>query len=352
MMKSVSIVTTVFNEVEGCRDLLVSMADQTSQPDEIIVVDGGSTDGTIDVIRDAARVNKRIKLIEAPGVNIGRGRNIGIEHARGDVIASTDSGCRLDKHWLANLVKPFEDHRRAEFVAGVYRINPQSLLERVIGTATMRGALDPFDPATFNPSARSMAFTKALWRRAGGIPEFINIDDTLFDQKIRSLNVRWEFAGDAVVHWRPRKNFRSLARQFHFYGCGGGHTQIFATSSLYNVRNIALIVITAIASIWQPWLIALAAALFFYFYVFSHHRRSVRVMRKVGDWRAYFLTLAVQWTVAFFDATGYITGTVQRFVNPTRYRDEMDAYLRFDGASTTPTSEVTARTLTAPVGGV
>ncbi len=348
MMKCVSIVTTVFNEVDGCRDLLASMGDQVRQPDEIVVVDGGSTDGTVDVILEAARTNDRIVLIEAPGANIGRGRNIGIERARGDVIASTDSGCRLDKHWLANLIKPFEDERRAEFVAGVYRINPQSLLERVIGTATMRGALDPFDPATFNPSARSMAFTKALWRRAGCIPEFINIDDTLFDEKIRSLNIRWEFAGDAVVHWRPRKSFRSLARQFHFYGCGGGHTQIFATSSLYNIRNIALIGMTAIATIWQPWLGVLAVALFLYFYVYAHHRRSVRVMRKVGDWRAYFLTLAVQWTVAFFDATGYITGSVQRLVHPRRYRDGMDAYLRFDGAATGAT---TSPTFTAPVGG-
>lgn len=335
-MKRVSIITTVRNDAENCRVLLESIKDLERQPDEVIVVDGGSTDGTQDVIRAAAGRDPRIKMIEAPGANIGRGRNIGIENATGEVIASTDTGCRLDPAWLTEIVKPFEDEQRADFVAGVYRIAPQTLLERVIGTATMRGALDAIQPETFNPSARSMAFTKTLWERAGRIPDFLDIDDTLFDHKIRSMNVRWIFAGDAIVYWRPRGSFRSLARQFHFYGCGGGHTQIFAESSLYNIRNLALLMFTIVVAIVQPWAWLVTSALAGYFLVYAFHRKSMRVMRAIGDWRAYFLSLAVQWTVLLGDAGGYITGTVQRFVDPKRFRDGMNDYLNGGRGRTTP----------------
>lgn len=335
-MKRVSLITTVRNDAENCRVLLDSLKNLTRQPDEVIVVDGGSTDGTQDVIRAARARDSRIKMIEAPGVNIGRGRNIGIEKATGDVIVSTDTGCRLDPAWLAEIVKPFEDERRADFVAGVYRIDPRTLLERVIGTATMRGALDPICPETFNPSARSMAFTKSLWERAGHIPDFLDIDDTLFDHKVRSMNVRWVFAGGAVVYWRPRGTFRSLARQFHFYGCGGGHTQILPQASLYNIRNIALLMLTAVVAVIQPWAWLVTLALVGYFLVYAFHHKSIRVMRAVGDWRAYFLSLAVYWTVLFGDAGGYITGTVQRLVDPKRFRDGMNEYLNRGCGATSP----------------
>ena len=56
----------------------------------------------------------------------------------------------------------------------------------------------------------------------------------------------------------------------------------------------------------------------------------MRVMRAIGDWRVYFLSLAVQWTVLLGDAMGYITGTIQRFADPKRFRDGMNEYLNGD----------------------
>ncbi len=327
-MKSVSIVTTVLNDAAGCAGLLDSLQAQVRSPEEFIIVDGGSTDGTLDVIRAACKRDPSIRLIEAPGVNIGRGRNVGIARARSEIIASTDTGCRLHPHWLERIVEPFEDHRQAEFVAAFYKIDPQTFLERVIGMTTMRGTLDPARPGTFNPSARSMAFTKALWERAGGIPDFLAIDDTLFDAKIRSMGVRWVFAGDAVVYWRPRGSYRSLAKQFHFYGTSGGHTQMFTESTLYNLRNVMLTVMSGLAAWWNPWFWFLFAGAVGYFFIYMYHNKSYRVMHAIGDRRAYFLSLAVHWTTMLADAAGYLTGSLQRLADPQRYRDGLDAYMR------------------------
>jgi glycosyltransferase involved in cell wall biosynthesis len=329
--RRVSVITTVLNEAENARVLLESLPHQTRVPDEFIIVDGGSTDGTVEVIRLAAERNPRIKLIESPGVNIGRGRNIAIEAASGDVIASTDTGCRLDERWLEEIVRPFEDDRDAEFVAGVYEISPETFFETVVGTTTMRGVLDPIDPVTFNPSGRSMAFTKRLWRRAGGIPDFLGIDDTLYDIKIRSMNVRWVCATEAVVYWRPRGTIRSLARQFRFYGTSAGHTQIQAESCRYNIRNVLLILLSGLAGIYWPggWMVMVG--LVFYFYGYACHGKSVRVMRSVGGWRGYFVSHLVQWVVTISDAVGYVSGSVDRLLDPERYEAGLARYLSSRG---------------------
>ena len=91
--KTVTVVMTVKNDAIGCGVTLDSLAGQTHVPDEIIIVDGGSTDGTVEVIRKHAADNPRIRLIEAVGTNIAQGRNIAADAAAGEIIASTDSGC-------------------------------------------------------------------------------------------------------------------------------------------------------------------------------------------------------------------------------------------------------------------
>ncbi|MCH8199242.1 MAG: glycosyltransferase [Chloroflexi bacterium] len=246
--KTVSVVMTVKNDAEGCAVSLDALMAQTRRPDEIVVVDGGSTDDTIRMIEERALLHPHLRLVRAPGVNIARGRNIGVETAIGEIIATTDAGCRAEPPWLERLVCAFEQDPGVELAAGFYRIDPRSLLEEVVGLATMRGQLDPVDPDRFNPSARSLACTKALWRRVGGWPEWLGFsEDTLFDHKVRRLGAGWCFVEDAVVHWRPRRSLRSIARQFFNYGTGRGQTRIGSADAAYNIRNAVLVLITCCA---------------------------------------------------------------------------------------------------------
>ena len=326
--RTVSLILTVRDDREGCAVTLDSLAGQIRGPDEIIVVDGGSTDGTLDVIRQAAQSNPRIRLIEAGGVNIARGRNIGIKAAMGEIIATTDAGCRAAPDWLACLLEPFEDDPKVEFVAGFYRLQPCGLLEEVVGLATMRGQLEPVDPETFNPSARSVAYTKALWARARGLPEWVRFsEDTLFDQKVRRMKARWRFAGEAIVHWRPRGTLRAIARQFDHYGTGRGHTQIGAADFAYNIRNLVVFLTVCGATFVTPWGAPLAALLFAYFYVWTFHHKGRLIAHRTGRGSAYWLGLIVMWVVLVSNLVGYLVGSWQRVTHRSRYRQRMEAYL-------------------------
>lgn len=326
--RKVSVVMTVKNDASACAATLDSLACQTRSPDEIVVVDGGSTDGTVPMTQVRVKSDPRIRLIESPGSNIARGRNEAVAAAAGEIIACTDAGCRLAPDWLERLVAPLEADDAVEFVAGMYRVEGETLLERVVGLATMRGQLEPVNPRTFHPSARSLACTKALWTRVGGWPEWLGYsEDTLFDHRVERLGVRSAFAGDAIVHWRPRGTIGAIARQFYRYGTGRGHTRIGAPDFAYNLRNLALLAGTLSLSLFTRWALVAAAMLSLYFYVWTFHGKALRVVRHLREWRAYPACFAVMWVVLFSNLTGYLVGSWQRWHDRARYVDGMEAYL-------------------------
>ena len=109
MSLNVSLICTTLNEGSSIQKLLDSLVRQTRLPDEIIFVDGGSSDNTVAILeRYASEHQLPLQVIVAPGANISQGRNIAIEAATGPIIASTDAGVRLDTRWLEEILKPLQ----------------------------------------------------------------------------------------------------------------------------------------------------------------------------------------------------------------------------------------------------
>lgn len=238
----VSLIVTIKNEAKALPRLLDSMAAQTRAPDEIVIVDGGSTDETLQIL-EAYRARLRLTVIVQPGANISQGRNLAIRAATGEIICATDAGTRLDEHWIAELVKPFETNpQTVDIVSGFFVPEPVGVFETALAATTLPVLAD-IRPATFLPSSRSVAFTKTAWERVGGYPEWLDFcEDLIFDLALRKAGLRFAFAPRAIAHFRPRENLRAFFKQYYHYARGDGKANLWFVRHLirYTTYLVAL----------------------------------------------------------------------------------------------------------------
>ncbi len=279
----ISVIVTVKNEGESIHRLLDSLAAQTRAPDEVVVCDGGSTDGTLGALRAETRLP--LKAIVRPGANISQGRNAAIAEATGEVIACTDAGVVLVPEWLQELAAPFEvgDWRLGiKVVAGFFLPDPHTAFEVAMG-ATVLPQLDEIRPETFLPSSRSVAFRKEAWQAVGGYPEWLDYcEDLVFDFALRELGP-FAFAPKAIAYFRPRGSLGAFFRQYYQYARGDGKANLFRRRHAirYLTYLIAVPAIALLGALLSPWwwiLYVVGAAA----YTHTPYRRLVTVWGKLS----------------------------------------------------------------------
>jgi len=270
-----SVIATVKNEGKTIHHLLESLSAQTRQPDEIIIVDGGSCDDTLMQLHEwEGRRQIPLRVISEPGSNISRGRNVAIAAAAGPLIASTDSGVRLDPTWLASLVRPYELVGPAApiIACGFFAADGTTAFEFAMG-ATVLPVLADIKPEKFLPSSRSVAFPKRAWETVGGYPEWLDYcEDLVFDLCLQAEGYRFHFVPDAVAHFRPRSSLGAFFRQYYRYARGDGKADLWRKRHLvrYTVYGLAvplllwltwargwqwaiLLLLGAVAMLWTPY---------------------------------------------------------------------------------------------------
>src|SRR5689334_1856554 len=124
----ITLIATILNEAKSIHILMDSIAAQTRRPDEVIICDGGSSDGTPHIVRAYAD-RLPVRVIELPGANISAGRNAAIRAASHELIAVTDAGVRLEPEWLARIIAPLETDPNIQVVAGFFHSDPSTAFE-------------------------------------------------------------------------------------------------------------------------------------------------------------------------------------------------------------------------------
>ncbi len=241
---AVSVITTVYNERHQIERLLESLATQSYRPSEVVICDGGSSDGTVEAIQQwVARYPQRLpnlQLLVEPGANISRGRNLAIAAAHSPVIAVTDAGVILSPTWLAALMAPWQTNAENEpplavagfFLADVAAADTQATVFLTAMAATVLPGQEEIDPAKFLPSSRSVAFTKQAWTTAGGYPEWLDYcEDLLFDFAINAQRpaspTAFTWAPAALVYFRPRGSLGLFWTQYYRYARGDGKADLW-----------------------------------------------------------------------------------------------------------------------------
>ncbi|MCX6704863.1 MAG: glycosyltransferase [Candidatus Woesebacteria bacterium] len=313
-----SICITTFNEEGSIGPLLDSLVSQTKKADEIVIVDGGSTDATASVISNyqlpISNKNPKIKFLISKGATRSEGRNLSIELAKNDIIATTDAGCIAHKDWLKNITEPFNQDR-VDISAGFYKMVGKSPEQKAM--SVFLGVTPRHFDINFLPSTRSMAFRKSAWEEVGGFPEGRenSAEDTDFNYKAVKHGLNYARVKSAVVEWGMPENLKafftkiqSYAKWDVQYGIWWNPVQGLAS---HNIK--ALLVILRyllglgllILSFWYPLLPYLLICLFSYF-VFAFRK----VFKEFGNSRTALWGPILQISADLAVMSGFIKGII------------------------------------------
>lgn len=196
----ISIVITVLNEGKTINSLIDSILNEKSKVLEMLFVDGGSKDETVEIIKFYQQNHPKIGLLKKLGSR-SDGRNFGVEKASGDVIVMTDAGCVVSKNWVEKITSPLKD-TDADVVAGFYKMVGKTHFQKA--ESIFLGTLPQNFDINFLPSTRSIAFKKSIWEKVGGFPEELKgaAEDTVFNYKLIKAGAKIARVKSASVEWR------------------------------------------------------------------------------------------------------------------------------------------------------
>jgi len=313
---SCSIIATVYNEVNSIRPFITSLLNQSLKPNEIIIVDGGSSDGTTEILKEFEDGGQLILIVQS--CNISQGRNLAINRASSKLIAATDAGCIVDKDWLLEITRPFDCSDMPDVVAGNFEFDCHNRFEEVVVLATNSPNRTRSEESKFYPSSRSIAFTKAIWLKTKGYPEWLYAaEDTLFNIRMRQLGAKFSFAEQALVKWRPRTTWRSVGKQFFNYARGNGRIGFAKQGYLTNLKYHGMIILPLLAGFLTPWLMLLAiypANIHFKHNLWPQAKLAGEINTTPGV--SYRVLLLMEF-VRLAGIAGYLRGEIDRLVDPS-----------------------------------
>lgn len=313
-----SLVVTVFNERDHLAALLKGLDEQTLVPDQIVIVDAYSTDGTWELLNDWSRsrrsrallgqTSKSIEpeiLIEQKAGGISVGRNRGIELATGELIATTDAGCVPEPEWLAHLMATWSQSE-ADLVAGHAVGLPSNAFEaaQVPFVLVMDSKVRA---GNYLPATRSMLLKKTVWTELGGFDEKLLVsEDYAFSIAARRAGYKIVFCAQARVGWLPRPNLLAFAKMVAgqaTYDLLGGikRVQVDWLIWRWSVAALGLMIFWLVQPNWI-WPLLLFLAVLFVGLALWRRGRGLRlasllwlpILHLVSDWAVIFGTLRAQ----------------------------------------------------------
>jgi glycosyltransferase involved in cell wall biosynthesis len=224
---TVSIVVPVLDGASTVGACLTSIlrADYPADRREVIVVDNGSSDDTLRVVRKFP-----VRLAHEARRGPAAARNRGITLATGEIVAFTDADCVVSVQWLRELVRGFESGASTGVAGEILPFPPSTAAERHAARIRhlsperyLRRHAFPFAVSA------NLSFRRAVFDQVGGfdVDSPRGGESTDFCTRFsRATGMRLHFARAAVVFHRHRQTAWALFRQHQGYGRGHAYLYI------------------------------------------------------------------------------------------------------------------------------
>ncbi len=302
---------------------LASIFQQTLLPDEVIVVDGNSTDGTLEILKKYTA-----KIVTEPGLGYGYARNLGIENATGDIITFVDSDCQLEKNYLTELIPPLATANNS--IGGVGGITypikrnliSESLNVRLFGiSAESENKIREIDSIGGGTSA----YPKELLKKIGGFDvDITGGEDYELNIRLRKAGYKLLLVPTAISYHLHPTTLKRLAKKWYNYGkflvdmaVKKGQTQLLISTWGWILGCLAILAVAIYTRELIIWLILLLA--FFVPWGLYYGKQTITFLRH--NPKAKYLALPfIHQTIILSRSAGVVVATFYHLfkINPKR----------------------------------
>ena len=209
--------------IEKCLSSIKNL-DYPKEEIEIIIVDGHSTDDTVEIAKKYG-----CKIVYEDIGTRGGACNIGVKTAKGEFIVFTDADCVVPKDWLGNLIKHFNSEKVA--CVGGPNITPEDDTEfaKCVGVVLSflskpgsRYGLEANEVIeTFHNSGCNVAYRKNAIEEAGWFNEkLVTCEDEELDYRIKEKGYKILYTPNAKVYHYRRPTWKRFCKQAYKYAVG------------------------------------------------------------------------------------------------------------------------------------
>jgi CDP-glycerol glycerophosphotransferase len=249
---ALSVIVPVYNVEPYLEDCLRSILRQSFRSLEVVVVDDGSTDRSLEIARAVAVSNRRIHIVAQENAGLGAARNTGIRYARGEFLAFADSDDIVPQHAYRAMMGSLERSGSDFAVGSLKRLAGKqrfmtawvSRVHRVTRTAI---AVEDFPDILQDVFAWNKVFRRSFWdEHVGQFPDGLYEDQEPAGRAyLRSR--QFDVLSDVVYEWRLRRDGSSITQK---------KTQVSDLKARVEVimRVHGLMAAEAATPVYQRWL--------------------------------------------------------------------------------------------------
>ena len=324
----------IFNESPFINKVISSILYQNkiNQLDfEILISDGGSTDGTLEIINSLIRNHSNIYLIDNPQKIVSTGFNFALNQAKGDIIIRVDGHSEIPKNYIENCCKLLEK-TNADIVGGVIETISSGLIGNAISISQSSG-FGVGGVRFRNKDSKKSGYVNTLAFGAHRREIFADIggyDEEMICNQDNEFNFRAIQAGKKIwmdptikTKYYSRSNFLKLFKQYFNYGCYKVRG-IQKRGQVFSIRHIipSIFIVALISTLNIGFFLQLPWISFSVGFLYLIFNLSASIFVSPNFRLIHLISLAY-WTLHLGYGFGFIWGLIRFFNkwNDTELKD-------------------------------
>ena len=234
-MKKISIIVPCYNADKWITETLDSLLAQTYKDIEIIVVDDGSTDKSLEIVCDYIQKDNRIRLIQQVNAGVSAARNNGVENATGEYIAFCDADDYLNNEAYEQMIDTLEQNDADIVFCEFERFWPNGKKQKTIETSFVDlcnnpQAIFPFWSSTPSNTVDNCLYTKDIH---GSCWRSVFKRQLILENNLR-FNVNLKFAEDQIFVLKYLSQCKKIGYISNHFVHYRGHTKPWVYRNMYD----------------------------------------------------------------------------------------------------------------------